>query len=258
MFKQPLPRSARAGIVSSLAAKTRTPVKQASTDRLRETGPTRANPPFSNPTERLDNAAFGLLANQTVGARHASDFRHALQHEQRRVRMRPRDTQTLERVNQASTGMPPKSGETLSNPPFPSLTTRLDPAAADALANLMVGQRLDATLRALADPTRREMLARLARGAASLAELTRGFAMSGTGAAKHLHVLEVAGLVRRQGSGRRQCCVLAADPLVEAMLWMRRWVGFAGPHHLRTAALLDAAAGLPAARPLAAGRRLPD
>lgn len=115
----------------------------------------------------------------------------------------------------------------------------------DELTNLMVGQRLDFTFRALADPTRRAMLARLLEGPSSVAGLTRGFAMSEVGAAKHLAVLEAAGLVRRVGEDRRSLRALDADPLVEAMLWLRRWQRFASPRAARLAALLDAAERLP-------------
>lgn len=88
------------------------------------------------------------------------------------------------------------------NPPSPDPTRRLDPAALAAFANLMVGKRLDSTFHALADPTRRAMLAKLAKGEKSVGALAQGFAMSGTAAAKHLAVLEAAGLVRRRFEGR--------------------------------------------------------
>ena len=64
--------------------------------------------------------------------------------------------------------------------------------------NHMVEQRLDATFHALADPTRRGMLANLARGEKSIGALAEPFAMSFAGAAKHVKVLEGAGLVARR------------------------------------------------------------
>ncbi|MCX8474777.1 MAG: metalloregulator ArsR/SmtB family transcription factor [Sphingomonas sp.] len=105
----------------------------------------------------------------------------------------------------------------------------------------MVGKRLDSTFHALADPTRRAMLARLAEGEKSVSELARGFAMSGTGAAKHLAVLEAAGLVRRRREARRSLCALDADPLAEAALWLRRWHRFESRSAARLRAMLDAA-----------------
>ncbi|ATY33824.1 ArsR/SmtB family transcription factor [Sphingomonas psychrotolerans] len=105
----------------------------------------------------------------------------------------------------------------------------------------MVGYRLDSTLHALADPTRRAMLARLAEGEKSVAELTRDLAMSDTGAAKHLAVLAAAGLVRRRRDGRRSLCTLDADPIAEAALWLRRWQRFESPRAVRLRAMLAAA-----------------
>jgi DNA-binding transcriptional ArsR family regulator len=121
----------------------------------------------------------------------------------------------------------------------------LDPAQIAAFANLMVGYRLDSTFHALADPTRRALLARLAEGEKSVAELTRGLAMSGTGAAKHLAVLAAAGLVRRRRDGRHSLCALDVDALTEAALWLRRWQRFEGPRAARLRVTLDAAEAAP-------------
>ena len=90
----------------------------------------------------------------------------------------------------------------------------------------MVEQRLDATFRALSDPTRRGMLASLALGDKSIGELGEPFAMSFAGAAKHVKVLEGAGLIERRRAGRRQMCSLQAGPLAEAERWLRQWEGF--------------------------------
>src|SRR5207249_4218862 len=81
-----------------------------------------------------------------------------------------------------------------------------------AIFNHMV-ERLDATFHALADPTRRAMLANLARGERSIGELAEPFAMSFAGAAKHVKVLEEAGLVARRKVGRMQMCSLSPEPL---------------------------------------------
>ena len=90
----------------------------------------------------------------------------------------------------------------------------------------MVEQRLDATFAALADPTRRGMLAALALGERSVGELAAPYAMSFAGAAKHVGVLERAGLIERRKEGRRQLCRLRAERLAEAEAWLRQWERF--------------------------------
>lgn len=90
----------------------------------------------------------------------------------------------------------------------------------------MVEQRLDSIFHALADPTRRGMLASLALGDKSIGELGEPFAMSFAGAAKHVKVLEGAGLIARRRAGRRQMCTLKAAPLAEAQRWLRQWEKF--------------------------------
>lgn len=87
-------------------------------------------------------------------------------------------------------------------------------------------ERLDATFHALADPTRRGMLATLAAGETSIGELARPFAMSFAGASKHVKVLESAGLVARRKVGRTQLCRLNPTPLAEAGEWLRQWEQF--------------------------------
>lgn len=87
-------------------------------------------------------------------------------------------------------------------------------------------ERLDLTFAALADPTRRAMLADLATGERSVGELAAPFAMSFAGAAKHVGVLERAGLVERRRAGRQQLCRLKADRLREAEQWLRQWERF--------------------------------
>ena len=90
-------------------------------------------------------------------------------------------------------------------------------------------ERLDATFGALADPTRRGMLATLMLGEASISELAAPYQMSFAGAAKHVGVLERAGLVERRKAGRRQLCRLRPQPLQEAQDYMgqleRFWNG---------------------------------
>ncbi|WP_030450655.1 ArsR/SmtB family transcription factor [Herbidospora cretacea] len=79
---------------------------------------------------------------------------------------------------------------------------------------------LDATFAALADPTRRAILARLAQGEATVSELAAPFAMSQPAVSKHLKVLEKAGLITRGRDAQRRPCRLAAEPLREATEWL--------------------------------------
>ena len=81
-------------------------------------------------------------------------------------------------------------------------------------------QRLDATFSALADPTRRAILARLARGDASVAELAEPFAMSQPAISKHLKVLERAGLIARGRDAQRRPCRLEPQRLKQAAEWL--------------------------------------
>jgi DNA-binding transcriptional ArsR family regulator len=79
---------------------------------------------------------------------------------------------------------------------------------------------LDAVFTALSDRTRRAILARLARGEASVMNLAEPFDMSLPGVTKHLRVLEDAGLVTRQKAGRTNWCRLRPQPLQQASKWM--------------------------------------
>src|SRR6266581_5749031 len=83
--------------------------------------------------------------------------------------------------------------------------------------------RLDATFAALADPTRRAILARLASGEASVAELAAPFSMSQPAISKHLKVLERAGLISRGQDAQRRPRRLEARPLGEATAWLERY-----------------------------------
>jgi len=85
---------------------------------------------------------------------------------------------------------------------------------------------LDATFGALADPTRRAILARLARGEAMVTELAAPFAMSLPAISKHLRVLESAGLLLREINGRVHRCRLAADPMKDAAGWIEQYRAF--------------------------------
>jgi DNA-binding transcriptional ArsR family regulator len=85
---------------------------------------------------------------------------------------------------------------------------------------------LDATFGALADPTRRAILARLARGEAMVTELAEPFDVSLPAISKHLRVLESAGLLERKIDGRVHRCRLAAEPMRNAAAWIEKYRTF--------------------------------
>jgi DNA-binding transcriptional ArsR family regulator len=80
--------------------------------------------------------------------------------------------------------------------------------------------RLSATLHALADPTRRTILARLAMGETAVGELAQPFDMTLPAISKHLKVLERAGLIARGREAQRRPCRLEAEPLREVLEWV--------------------------------------
>src|SRR5256885_9596167 len=104
---------------------------------------------------------------------------------------------------------------------------------------LMTPDRLDVTFAALADPTRRAILARLAKGEASVMELAEPFAMSQPAISKHLKVLERAGLVSRGRDAQRRPRRLQAKPLAEATEWLERYRRIWEGNFQRLDALLD-------------------
>ena len=85
---------------------------------------------------------------------------------------------------------------------------------------------LDRTFAALADPTRRRILAQLAKGEECVTELARPHAMSLAAVSKHLVVLEKAGLVKRRRDGRVHSLALEAKPMKEAQAWLERYRKF--------------------------------
>jgi len=98
------------------------------------------------------------------------------------------------------------------------------------MLNVMVKSHpLDATFRALSDPTRRAIVERLTGGDASVGELAEPFEMSLPAISKHLTVLERAGLVERIKEGRTRRCRLIDEPMREALEWIasygRFWEG---------------------------------
>ena len=86
--------------------------------------------------------------------------------------------------------------------------------------------QLNATFAALADPTRRAILARLAAGEATVKELSAPFAMSGPAVSKHLRVLERAGLITRGRDAQWRPCRLEAAPLREVAEWAEEYRRF--------------------------------
>jgi DNA-binding transcriptional ArsR family regulator len=105
--------------------------------------------------------------------------------------------------------------------------------------------RLDATFAALADPTRRAILARLAKGEASVAELAEPFAMSQPAISKHLRVLERAGLISAGQDAQRRPRKLEPKPLAEAVGWLERYRRFWEPSFERLDVLLAEMQGKP-------------
>jgi DNA-binding transcriptional ArsR family regulator len=103
----------------------------------------------------------------------------------------------------------------------------------------MHADRLDATFAALADRTRRAILARLASGAASVTELAEPFAMSQPAISKHLKVLERAGLISRGRDAQRRPRRLEGKPLAEATRWLERYRRFWERNFARLDVLLD-------------------
>ena len=99
-------------------------------------------------------------------------------------------------------------------------------------------QRLDATFAALADPTRRAILPRLASGEASVLELAKPFAMTQPAISKHLKVLERAGLISRSRDAQRRPRRLEARPLAEATGWLEDYRQFWEGRFQRLDALL--------------------
>jgi DNA-binding transcriptional ArsR family regulator len=102
----------------------------------------------------------------------------------------------------------------------------------------MTPNHLDATFAALADPTRRAILARLVSGEASVAELAKPFAMSQPAISKHLKVLEGAGLISRGRDAQKRPCRIEGKPLAEATSWLERYRKVWEGNYLRLDALL--------------------
>jgi DNA-binding transcriptional ArsR family regulator len=101
-------------------------------------------------------------------------------------------------------------------------------------------QFLDQTFAALADPTRRALLARLSdRDTLSISELAEPFDMSLPAIMKHLDVLSDAGLIAREKTGRVVACRLTAKPMEQAMDWLNRYQRFWSDNFNRLAAFVE-------------------
>src|SRR6204780_526083 len=104
---------------------------------------------------------------------------------------------------------------------------------------MTASDHLDTTFAALADSTRRAILARLAKGEASVLELAEPFAMSQPAISKHLKILERAGLISRGQDRQRRPRRLEAKPLREATEWMEKYRQFWEGNFRRLDALLQ-------------------
>src|SRR2546421_8198916 len=89
-----------------------------------------------------------------------------------------------------------------------------------------MARNLDHIIVAIADPTRRAIINRLARGPARISDVAASFSMSLTGVCKHVRVLERAGLVRRTRHGRENTLELSAEPLRDVARWILRYERF--------------------------------
>jgi len=113
----------------------------------------------------------------------------------------------------------------------------------------MATDRLSLVFGALADPTRRAILARLTDGEATVAELAAPFSMSQPAISKHLKVLEQAGLISRNRRATARLSRLEAEPLREVTAWLARYQRFWDESHERLDDLLEEMKAEERARP---------
>ena len=99
--------------------------------------------------------------------------------------------------------------------------------------------RLDATFAALADPTRRAIIARLADGDATVNELVEPFSLTQPTISKHLKVLEKAGLISRRRIAQSRPCRLETGPLVEIDGWLEKYREILEANYARLDGVLD-------------------
>ena len=105
---------------------------------------------------------------------------------------------------------------------------------------MTASEQLDATFIALADPTRRAILARLMEGEASVNDLAAPFAISQPAISKHIKILERAGLVTRSAAGTRRPVRIEAAPMKQAIDWLEKYRRFWEVSYGRLDALLEA------------------
>ena len=103
---------------------------------------------------------------------------------------------------------------------------------------IVTADRLDATFAALADPTRRAIVARLAAGDATVTELAAPFDISQPAISKHVKVLERAGLITRTRNAQRRPCRLQAGPLRDVTAWLANYRDYWDESYQRLDALL--------------------
>jgi DNA-binding transcriptional ArsR family regulator len=113
---------------------------------------------------------------------------------------------------------------------------------------MQASERLDLTFAALADPTRRAILARLATGEATVTELAEPFEMSQPAISKHLKVLERAGLISMDVDAQRRPRKLEPKRLEEAVEWIERYREIFEQNYQRLDALLDELQAKPSRR----------
>ena len=107
-----------------------------------------------------------------------------------------------------------------------------------SVIEMTAADQLDATFIALADPTRRAILARLMQGEASVNELAEPFEISQPAISKHLKILERAGLVSRSAAGTRRPVKIEAAPMKDAVDWLEKYRKFWEASYARLDALL--------------------
>jgi DNA-binding transcriptional ArsR family regulator len=115
--------------------------------------------------------------------------------------------------------------------------------------------RLSAAFSALADPTRRAILARLARGQTHVGEIGKPFHVSGPAISRHLRVLENAGLIEREVDAQRRVCRLRGEGLVAAHDWVEQYRHFWEASLDRLVELVEQAPALSGAEKTAPSRR---
>ncbi len=113
---------------------------------------------------------------------------------------------------------------------------------------MRASERLDLTFAALADPTRRAILARLAKGEATVTELAEPFEMSQPAISKHLKVLQRAGLISTDVDAQRRPRKLEPKRLAEAVDWIERYRAIFEQNYQRLDALLDELQAKPSTR----------